>query len=79
MSLDGWTRVGDKVEATGRWVLYRHRATAMAKLEVLEELPRADAIKASKLYAKRADSIRRGGFWLVDPEGVVREATFVRH
>ena len=76
--LDGWTRVGDQIAATGRWTLYRHRGRATSSLEILQELPPEKSERASKLYAKKSQDIGRGGLWLVSPEGRVCAVTFIR-
>jgi hypothetical protein len=78
MALDGWTRIGDQIEGTGRWVLYRHKGTALASIEVLEELAAEQAERASRVYDKRAEGLRRGGLWLVSPQGRVCGVTFIR-
>jgi hypothetical protein len=76
MSLDGWTKVGDRIEGTGRWVVYRHRAVLRADYEVLSAFE--DEGKATKFFTKKASDIRRGGIWLVSPIGRVCGATFIR-
>jgi hypothetical protein len=59
-------------------MLYRHRAVVLASIEVLDELPPEDEVRARKVYAKKAETVRRGGLWLVDPIGIVRGVTFIR-
>lgn len=76
--LDGWTKVGDQVGATGRWVLYRHKGVQFASVEVLQDLPPDAGTMAERLYTKKAEDIRRGGLWLVDPSGRVCGVTFIR-
>jgi hypothetical protein len=76
--LDGWTKVGDQIGATGRWTLYRHRGLKFAALEVLERWPPEEPERALKLYTKKSADIRRGGLWLVSPEGRVCSVTFIR-
>ncbi len=78
MRLDGWTKVGDSVEGTGLWAIYRHKGVQFADIELLEQYPAEQAVKAQKAYSKRAQIIRRGGLWLVDPHGCVHGATFIR-
>ncbi len=77
-ALDGWTKVGDRVDATGRWVLYRHKAVRFSVIEPIESFAPEEADRATRLYAKKAEDVRRGGLWLVDPEGRVHGVTFIR-
>lgn len=78
MALDGWTKVGDHVEETGYWVVYRHKGTLNATLEALGNEPSEQANRAWRRYTTRARTIGRGGLWLVDPTGTVRAVTFIR-
>ena len=78
MALDGWTRIGDSIQGTGHWVVYRHRGRATSYVESVEDLPAEEAEKALRLYTKRAQTVGRGGLWLVNPQGVVCAATFIR-
>jgi hypothetical protein len=76
--LDGWTKVGDTIHKTGRWVIYRHKAVSMSALEALEDFPANESRRAAKAYERRAKSVGRGGIWLVSPDGLVCALTFIR-
>ena len=78
MALDGWTKVGDHVDATGLWAIYRHKGVNFASVELIEQYPADDSEKAAKAYDKKAEGVRRGGLWLVAPNGRVTGATFIR-
>ena len=78
MALDGWTKIGDQIEGTGKWTLYRHRGLSLSSVDVIDEIPADKAARAARLYGKKAGDVRRGGLWLVSPEGRVCGATFIR-
>ena len=77
-ALNGWTKVGDRINATGQWTIYRHKGVQFADVEQLAQYPAEQPERATKDYTKRADTIRRGGLWLVAPDGRVCGVTFIR-
>jgi hypothetical protein len=78
VALDGWTKVGDQIDGTGLWAIYRHKGVLLASLELIEQFPADEPERASRSYAKRVETVRRGGIWLVAPNGRVCGATFIR-
>ncbi len=76
MGLSGWTKVGDRVDPTGSWTVYRHKGRDFDDVEVVDSVP--DQSLAVKRYSSAADGARRGGVWLVSPDGLVVDVKFVR-
>jgi hypothetical protein len=80
--LTGWTKVGDKIEGKGKWVVYRLKKGLLPTPTIVgEEFEPTDAKKALREYQKRATEMttsnRSGGLWLVNPEGVVASVVFI--
>lgn len=78
VNLSGWTKVGDRIDPNGRWTVYKYGGREFDSVELLESFPDADAEKASDLYKKQSEKIKRGGVWLVTPAGIVTSLHFIR-
>ena len=63
--------------ATGRWVLYQHKARILSDVEKIADWGPEDIEVASRAYASRAEKVHRGGLWLVAPDGKVAACIWV--
>jgi hypothetical protein len=81
VKLDGWTKVGDRVNPTGKWTVYRFRGGEFDDVSVVEsfspDVERAEE-KAVKLYEKTVKDVKRGAAWLVAPDGKIAAMLFIR-
>ena len=74
--LSAWTKIGDTVDATGRWTIYRHTGRPISEVEKVLDWE-GDAVQvAMRAYTSRVKLLTRGGLWLVSPEGKVALATW---
>ena len=78
VNLNGWTKLGDNVSATGKWVVYRFKGKEFDTVDVLESFSAEETEKASKLYQSEVSKMKRGAAWLVTPEGKVSAMLFIR-
>ncbi len=46
--LDGWTKVGDCIQGTGLWSIYRHKGVQFAGVEMLAQYPAEETKRAAK-------------------------------
>jgi hypothetical protein len=74
--LNAWTKIGDNVDATGRWTLYRHTGRQLSEVEKVLDWEGDSVLVASGAYTSRVKLLTRGGLWLVSPEGKVALATW---
>jgi hypothetical protein len=74
--LNGWTKLGDKVEGNGKWRLLRHGGKTFDTLKPKGEWPPEQAEKATREYQKLAETVNLGGLWLVSPDGTVAALIF---
>jgi hypothetical protein len=75
--LTAWTKIGDKLTANGRWVLYQHKARMLSEIEKVGDWSPDEAAVAARAYAARAEKVQRGGLWLVSPDGKVAACIWV--
>ena len=75
--LNAKTKIGDKLPATGRWVLYQHRARILSEVEKIADWGPDEAEVATRAYSARAGQVHRGGLWLVAPDGTVAVCIWV--
>jgi hypothetical protein len=75
--LDAWTKIGDTVDATGRWTLYKHGGRLISEVERVNDWPDEDTTLARKAFASRVKLVHRGGLWLVAPDGKVALSMWV--
>lgn len=78
VKLDGWTKVGDKTNPTGKWTVYRFRGGEFDDVSVVDSFPPEEPEKASKLYEKTVKDVKRGAAWLVAPDGRIDAMLFIR-
>lgn len=80
VKLDGWTRVGEKTSPTGRWTVYRFRGREFDEVTVLDAFAPSDEgeRKATALFEKTKEGMKRGAAWLVAPDGTVKSLVFLR-
>jgi hypothetical protein len=78
VKLDGWSKVGDRYSANGRWTLYRHKGREFDDLSVFASFEAEEADRASTAYQKESEKVKRGGLWLVAPDGLITAQVFVR-
>jgi hypothetical protein len=78
VKLDGWTKVGDTVAPNGKWTLYRHKGKEFDDVTVFDSFDAAEAEKATGAYQKESEKVKRGGLWLVAPDGKIAAQIFIR-
>ena len=78
VKLDGWTKVGDHVPPTGKWTLYRYKGREFDDVDVFASFEAADSAKATSAYQKESEKVKRGGLWLVAPDGKIAAQVFIR-
>ena len=74
--LNAWTKIGDTVDATGKWTLYRHMGRPFSTVKKVLEWEGDAVMIANRAYASRVKLFTRGGLWLVSPDGKVALATW---
>jgi len=79
MEVTAWTKTGDKVAAPGKWSVVRlmpHRGFGCPV-----PIPKVDSYdnpdRALKVYREKSATHRKGGVFLVDPEGVVAACLWI--
>jgi hypothetical protein len=75
-TLNGWTKIGDKYIARNKWTLYKHGGTFGSIPWIVKDFPANKDQEAIKTYDKIADTVKKGGFWLVSPDGTVIKQIF---
>lgn len=75
-TLDGWTKVGDKYIVRGKYTLYKHGGTLGSSPWIMKDFPADQGQEAVEAYDEIAETIKKGGFWLVDPDGIVTKQIF---
>lgn len=78
VNLNGWTRIGDRVSATGKWTVYRFKGKEFDDVLLLEDFPSEEEPKAAVLFEKTRKDMKRGAVWLVAPDGTVKDLLFIR-
>lgn len=78
MNLDGWTKVGDKVTPTGKWIVYIFKGKEFDDVTVLESFLPDDESGAILLFKATVDKMKRGAIWLISPDGTVASLRFIR-
>jgi hypothetical protein len=74
-SLDAWTKIGDNVADVGSWRVYKRSLRTVFRELKHEGFP--DAEKATRAYQKASETLRQGGVYLVNPEGVVAACIWI--
>ncbi len=75
--LSGWTKIGDKVEATGKWSILKVSPHRGLREPIPTVTPFDDPERAAKTYRERSEALRKGGIFLVNPEGIVAACMWV--
>lgn len=78
VKLDGWSKVGDSYSSNGKWTLYRHKGREFDDLNVCGSFEPDEAEKATSVYQKESEKVKKGGLWLVAPDGKIAAQIFVR-
>lgn len=78
VKLDGWSKVGDSYSPNGKWTLYRHKGREFDDLDVCGSFTPGETEEAATAYRKESEKVKKGGLWLVAPDGKISAMTFVR-
>jgi hypothetical protein len=76
-TVTAWTKNGDQVEPPGEWAVFQ----LMPHRGMLEQLPKVqkfkDVERATRYYQEKSRTHRKGGLFLVTPEGVVAACIWI--
>lgn len=74
--LNGWTNIGDKYTASGKWVIYKKGGSFGSLAWIVKDFPVDERDKAINTFDKAAEILKKGGLWLVGPDGTVAKRAF---
>ena len=76
LELNGWTKKGDKYHSRGKWTVYKHGGTLGSVAWIAKDFLPAFESKALEFYNKALEKHKRGGLWLVSPDGIIQESSY---
>ena len=74
--LNGWTKVGDKYTSRNKYTIYKNGGTFESNPWIVKDFPLMDEQKAINAYDKIAETVKKGGLWLIAPDGTVMKQMF---
>lgn len=74
--LNGWTKIGDVYSPRGKWTIYKHGGTLGSTSWMVGDFLPSDESEAIKAYNKALEQHKRGGLWLISPDGIVTKSSY---